>query len=114
MVTSIYNAYYRLNDTGDRVDRKGNDSMAGICYDLNMLATAIAETVDRNGKDYEAHRDWQIDLTMNCTTAEAIGWMECWMMEAIFGGNGTFDPQLRAKFLSAYDLRNKLRKGMAS
>jgi len=111
---TIYNRYYVLNNTDERVDRKGNPSMAGIAYDLTALAGAIAGSVDRNGKDYLDHHDWQIDLTMSCSREEAIGWLECWMMEAIFGGSGTFDPQLRAKFLSAYDLRCSLRRGIAS
>ena len=71
-------------------------------YNTHIIASRIADT--RLTDEYKRHKDLQYELTMSCEKHEAIYQLKMWMTGAILSGNKTYDLNLRAKFLAAYDI----------
>ena len=110
MTKKIYENYYSLKANNSRVDRLEENSwrIEGKTFDHNILVKNCEASVDRSSELYEAHESTQIELTMSCNKEEAIAWMTVFMTEALAAGLGVCDVNLRAKFLTAHDIRQSL------
>lgn len=87
-------------------------------YDASTVAFKIEYNnpgVDfRTDADYIDASQWMIDSTMSCDLKEAINWMKYYMVNAIAYGIETKNLDWRTKFLTAYDLFNKLTAGRST
>jgi hypothetical protein len=99
----IYKKMYEHLSIRNIVDKLNTAKPNKKAYDLRVIAFQVSSIRDTDY--YQIAKDAIIDTTMSCDREEQQAWMDNYMNYALFTGNGTPNPYLRAIFLAAYDLK---------